>query len=224
MKLKINYINHHRKIAEQMTDDDRLNSTHIAIYHALFLMWNNSGFESEFNAARSEIMNISKVGSNNTYHKVVKELSLWGYLEYFPSKNPMKSSVFNMYKSDTSTDTTTDTSSDTSTDTSNATIPKQLNLLNKETIKLIEFSVFWDLYDKKHDTKKCRSKWDKLKNNVREKIIKHVPLYVASTPDKTFRKNPETYLNNECWNDEVKEVKTTTSSYVKQHENESWNG
>ena len=218
MKLKINYINHHRKIAEQMTDDYRLNSTHVAIYHALFLMWNNSGFESEFNAARSEIMNISKVGSNNTYHKVVKELSLWGYLEYLPSKNPMKSSVFNLYKSDTSTDT----SSDTSTDTSSATIPKPLNLLNKETIKQIEFSVFWDLYAKKVDSKACKKKWDKLSNDVREKIILHVPKYVASTPDKQFRKNPETYLNNECWNDEVQEVKTATSGYVKQHENEKF--
>ena len=31
----------------------------------------------------------------------------------------------------------------------------------------------------------------------------HVQNYVDSTPDKQFRKDPTTYLNNECWNDEI---------------------
>jgi hypothetical protein len=72
----------------------------------------------------------------------------------------------------------------------------------------IEFSVFWDLYDKKEDSKACKKKWENLSNDVREKIILHVPKYVASTPDVKFRKNPKTYLNNECWNDEVQETKS----------------
>jgi hypothetical protein len=32
---------------------------------------------------------------------------------------------------------------------------------------------------------------------------KDIPAYVLSTPDKQYRKNFETYLNQECWNDEV---------------------
>ena len=63
------------------------------------------------------------------------------------------------------------------------------------------------MYGKKVDSKKCRDKWDKLSDDVREKILAHVPKYVASTPDSQYRKNPQTYLNNECWNDEVQETK-----------------
>ena len=31
----------------------------------------------------------------------------------------------------------------------------------------------------------------------------HLPNYIDSTPDKSFRKNPMTYLNNKSWEDEI---------------------
>lgn len=34
----------------------------------------------------------------------------------------------------------------------------------------------------------------------------HLPLYVASTPDKQWRKHPYTYLNNQGWEDEMVNV------------------
>jgi len=33
--------------------------------------------------------------------------------------------------------------------------------------------------------------------------MQHLELYVISTPDKTYRKNPITYLNNSSWENEV---------------------
>lgn len=65
------------------------------------------------------------------------------------------------------------------------------------------FIDFWDLYDKKEDRAKCLKKWNALKQPEKEKIIEHVPLYVQSTPEKQFRRNPSTYLNNESWNNEI---------------------
>ena len=68
----------------------------------------------------------------------------------------------------------------------------------------IEFDVFWDLYDKKVGKKdKIQKKWEKLKDLDRELIIQHIPNYKNAQPDKKFRKDPETYLNNESWLDEV---------------------
>lgn len=67
----------------------------------------------------------------------------------------------------------------------------------------IPFSNFWDLYSKKKDRHKCELKWEKLSEEEREQIIKHVPDYVSSTPDVMYRKNPLTYLNGKCWEDEV---------------------
>ena len=65
------------------------------------------------------------------------------------------------------------------------------------------FEKFWDLYNKKKDTKKCKAKFSRLTDEQVEKIFKTLPNYISSTPDLTYRKLPLTYLNGECWDDEV---------------------
>ena len=73
----------------------------------------------------------------------------------------------------------------------------------KEKKLLCEFEKFWDLYDKKKNKKGCERKWKKLKSQDKEKIFKTLPEYIKSTPDKKFRKDPLTYLNQESWEDEI---------------------
>lgn len=66
------------------------------------------------------------------------------------------------------------------------------------------FEIFWSMYGKKVGSKiKLKKKWERLSKATREKIFIHVPKYVASTPDVQYRKNPETYLNNQAWEDEI---------------------
>jgi hypothetical protein len=65
------------------------------------------------------------------------------------------------------------------------------------------FQQFWDSYGKKTDRWKCESKWTRLSNEEQLAILEHVPRYVKSTPDPKYRKNPLTYLNGKCWQDEV---------------------
>lgn len=72
---------------------------------------------------------------------------------------------------------------------------------NKEA--KIEFLTFWNLYDKKEDRIKCEGKWNRLTNKEREECITNLPAYILSTPDKQFRKNPATYLNNKSWENEI---------------------
>lgn len=65
------------------------------------------------------------------------------------------------------------------------------------------FILFWEQYGKKVGSKhKCQLKWSRLTETDRRLIMQHVPLYVGSTPDKAFRKNPETYLNGRVWESE----------------------
>ncbi|AUS02148.1 protein of unknown function DUF4373 [Vibrio phage 2.095.A._10N.286.46.E10] len=71
---------------------------------------------------------------------------------------------------------------------------------NKEPSR---FAEFWDLYGKKVDSKKCESKFNKLTKKEIEEIFEVLPRYLQSTPDKQYRKNPLTWLNGKCWNDEV---------------------
>jgi hypothetical protein len=78
---------------------------------------------------------------------------------------------------------------------------KLLNSKNKEEINKIDFSVFWNLYDKKKDTKNCIEKWNKLKPLEQKQIIDCLPKYIKETPDKKYRKNPSTFLNQNTWLD-----------------------
>ena len=68
----------------------------------------------------------------------------------------------------------------------------------------LEFDEVWNLYDKKiGDKDKLITKWKKLTKDDRAKIFDHIPKYKLAQPDKQFRKNFETYLNNKSWNDEL---------------------
>ena len=79
----------------------------------------------------------------------------------------------------------------------------------------IDFDFFWNDYDKKvGDKQKLKSKWNKLSDRERDQIMEYLPLYKEAVPDKQFRKNPETFLNNKSWLDEI--VKRTNPDYNKQ--------
>ena len=69
---------------------------------------------------------------------------------------------------------------------------------------IYSFDDFWNFYNKKVDTKKCKDKFEKLSDKELEQIKSTLPDYIASTPDVQFRKNPLTYLNGKCWQDEIK--------------------
>jgi hypothetical protein len=65
------------------------------------------------------------------------------------------------------------------------------------------FDQFWDLYDKKIDPGKCKKKWLKLKQSEKEGIMEYIPKYIAVEPNKKYRRNPETFLNNRSWENEI---------------------
>lgn len=67
----------------------------------------------------------------------------------------------------------------------------------------IDFEIFWNAYDKKRDKPKCKTKWDKLPLETQQKIIDYIPNYKLSQPDKQYRKDPMTFLNNESWENEI---------------------
>jgi len=84
---------------------------------------------------------------------------------------------------------------------------------NINKIKVIDqlFEEFWDLYDYKKSREKAEKVWRTLTNEEKVQAIYHAPLYVQSTPDKTFRKHPTTYLNQKSFNDEIIERTNATS-------------
>lgn len=65
------------------------------------------------------------------------------------------------------------------------------------------FEKWWELYGKKRGKKKTQAKWCRMAMKDKMACLHIVEEYVKSTPDKKFRKDPLTYLNGECWNDEI---------------------
>lgn len=74
----------------------------------------------------------------------------------------------------------------------------------KEKESEISFDAFWDLYDKKvGDKAKLKKKWDKLSKKDKALAMEYIPKYISAQPNKQYRKNPETFINNSAWNDEI---------------------
>ncbi|MEG2341440.1 MAG: hypothetical protein RSB69_11915 [Odoribacter sp.] len=66
-----------------------------------------------------------------------------------------------------------------------------------------EFDVFWELYEKKRNREKCLKLWKNLSEKERTEIIDYIPKYKKAQPDKQFRKDPVTFLNQKSWHDEL---------------------
>lgn len=77
----------------------------------------------------------------------------------------------------------------------------------KEEEQYVMFDKFWDFYDKKRNKDKTLKLFNKLNELELESIRIHLPQYLDSTPNKQFRKDPDVYLRNKCWNDEIVESK-----------------
>jgi hypothetical protein len=77
-------------------------------------------------------------------------------------------------------------------------------LINADINNYFSFEKFWDLYDKKvGDKLKLQKKFSRLSKKDISAIFEFIPRYKYAVPDKQFRKNPETFLNQKSWNDEI---------------------
>jgi hypothetical protein len=79
-----------------------------------------------------------------------------------------------------------------------------------------EFSLFWEMYNKKTGKKNTFKKFMSLTNSEREQIKQKLPTYIKSTPEVKYRKDPYTWLNGKHWEDEieVKAKKQSTTPYA----------
>lgn len=190
---------------------DRVRAVHSDFYFYIVDLWNRLGQKKQIGLPTSVTMQMLGIGSYNTYKVVLQDLIDFGFLELIStSKNQHQARVVALSKIDKATDTAldvalsisdnpTDETSDEPTDKATDDIIEQLNN------RIIEypFASFWDLYDKKKDTSKCKKKWDNMTSKELSEIMNVVKSYVESTPEKKFRKNPLTWLNGECWLDEI---------------------
>ena len=101
MAVKVNYIKHLNSVYVCMAEDQRLTPHHISLYLAIFQMWNLNHFNTPISISRTEMKTLSKIGSNNTYSRCLRQLDEFGYIHYQPSFNPILGSKVSCIRFDT---------------------------------------------------------------------------------------------------------------------------
>ncbi|WP_340152435.1 hypothetical protein [uncultured Marivirga sp.] len=100
----VNFIHQFLSAMDKISETPEMNPSHVSLYIGLFTIWNYSHFKNPISISRKEVMTVSKIGSKHTYHKCLKDLHKMGFLKYFPSHNPMKGSLIEMFIFGTSTE------------------------------------------------------------------------------------------------------------------------
>ena len=179
---------------------------HTALYFFAIEHCNRLGWKEKFGFPSQMAMEALGIKNWRTYSKCLNELVEFGFIKMIETtKNQYSSNIIAIVKTTKATTKALDKAlqkHDTKQGQSIDSIVKQ-ETIEQETIEQYSFDDFWDLYNKKIDRYKCLSKWNKIKDIDKSKILKHIPEYLKSQPETKYRKNPLTYLNGQCWNDEI---------------------
>jgi hypothetical protein len=92
-KTSIKELADHARLLKRIRGDNRIGATHVSLFTALFIQWQQNSFASPFAVTRRELMAYSKIASVATYHKCIRELDAFGYIIYQPSFHPQKGSL-----------------------------------------------------------------------------------------------------------------------------------
>lgn len=199
---------------------DQIKPIHSALYFFAIEHCNRLGWKDKFGLPTQMAMDAIGVKNWRTYSAAFEDLVIWKFfIVYQRSKNQYSATVIGIVKNTKANTKALSKAMQKHSQkhsSSIAVINKPYNhITNKpinttvgvdveKQISILSFDDFWELYDKKTgDKKKIQKKYNKLSEEVRQKIIEHVPAYKLAQPDKQYRKNPETYINQESWNDEI---------------------
>jgi hypothetical protein len=190
---------------------EKIKPNHIALYFFCIEHCNRLGWKGKFGLPTTMAKEAIGISSYNTYINTLNDLVDFGFIKLIEkSKNQYSSNIIALSNFDKAHnkaldkalikhDTKQGESTIQSTGESISSIDKQIN---KETnIQL--FNKFWIDYQYKVGGKAAKKAWDKLTIDEMQACLGAVAAYVASTPDKTYRKHPSTYLNGRHWEDEI---------------------
>jgi hypothetical protein len=210
---------------------DRIKPIHAAIYFFAIEHCNRLGWKEKFGLPSQMVMEAIGVKNWRTYSQGLNELIEFDFIKLIEKSTNQYSSniiaIVNFTKADTKALDKALQKHGTKQGQSIVSIDKQ-ETIEQETnnnIDIVEidyefyFKEFWNIYDKKLDRSKCFGKWKKINTDLYDLIIDKAQEYVNSTPDIKYRKNPLTWLNGNCWEDEIINDVTT----LKQIKNEQFN-
>jgi hypothetical protein len=84
------------RFANRVVSDERLKPIHLSILFVMCDAWLGNQLTTTIYISRSILMKASRVRSKATYHKVIRDLSSFGYIRYMPSYHPKRGSAIIM--------------------------------------------------------------------------------------------------------------------------------
>lgn len=189
---------------------EKINPNHSAIYFFAVEHCNRLGWKDKFGFPSQMAMEAVGIKNWRTYSKALTELVDFGFIIMVEtSKNQYSSNIISLksaYVKNTKAPTKALDKAlqkhSTKQGQSTVSIDKQVTS-NKEQETIDQFNSFWNLYDKKITKDKAYNLFKKLSQNDIDSLMAYIPKYKTAQPDKKFRKNPDTFLRNKSWNDEI---------------------
>lgn len=169
----MNYIRHLSGFFEKLAEDRRMTPYHVSLYVCLFRYWNLNRFRNPFPISREELMDLSRIGSTNTYARCMKQLNEWGYIEYSPTGNFHTGVQVSCISFDTGADIRSNTGTDTGNDTGSNTRPGTGSDTRSDTL----------LINSINKRKQNKQSPDFFENERRKKSIVNNPYHVENDKD-----------------------------------------
>ena len=197
----------------------KIKPVHISIYFFAVEHCNRLGWKRNFGLPTSMVLEAIGVKSYSVYKVAFDQLVEYGFFDVIQySKNQYSSNVIALkenYKAHTiATTKALDKAMQKQLQkqsNSIVSIDKQETIEHRNnTNTIFSFDEFWETYNKKTGRVNCERIYARLKDKDYAKIKETLPIYLESVKDKQYLKNPQTYLNGKCWEDEIyQEAKTT---------------
>jgi hypothetical protein len=74
-------------------EDPRIGPSHISLYLAIVNCCNEQELQLPVSVFSRDLMKGAKISACGTYHKCMKDLKDYGYIQYIPSYNPVLGSL-----------------------------------------------------------------------------------------------------------------------------------
>ena len=207
---------------------EKISPTHIAMYFFIIEHCNRLGWKDKFGLPTIMVKDAIGIRNFRTYTNTLNDLVEWGFIIMVEkSKNQYSSNIIAIVKN-AKAHTKAHTIAHTKAldkamqkqlqKQSNSIVSIDKQEIEQETINntnktnnIFSFDEFWETYNKKTGRVNCERIYARLKDKDYAKIKETLPIYLASVKDKQYLKNPQTYLNGKCWEDEIyqEEAKTT---------------
>jgi hypothetical protein len=196
---------------------EKISPNHSAMYFFIIEHCNRLGWKEKFGLPMEMTKEAIGIKNYRTFSTTFNDLIEWGFIKLIQkSKNQHSSNVIAIVKNTKAKSKALDVAIQKQSQKQvhdTVCIDKPNNLITIEPNNILLFDEFWRLYGKSSDKKNCLIKFEKLTNEELEKIKINLPNYILSTPDVKYRKNPLTWLNGKCWDDEV-QIQSNNQSNV----------